>query len=207
MKAWDDNFVTDTGTAHDGRVTTVALFFSLSPFNSSSLFIRFFLLTGNKNICNLNRSKNHEGKGSSWFFLCNIRQALLFYHFHFQFYFLLKKGDKKIYICARFEKVMNSLESKTEWQWHVTKSEQERQRKMKNGNAFMFDVKDKQKNKNRGKTITWPNNRVHLQNPATTRYMKDIHGDQLGQTSGYNGVVMTHRKLQIFSQINKILAQ
>lgn len=25
MKAWDDNFVTDTGTAHDGRVTTVAL--------------------------------------------------------------------------------------------------------------------------------------------------------------------------------------
>lgn len=84
----------------------------------------------------------------------------------------------------------------------MTKSEQERQRKMKNGNAFVFDVRDKQKNK-----ITRPNNRVHLQNPATTRYMKDIHGDQLGQTSGYNGVVMTHRKLQIFSQINKILAQ
>lgn len=27
MKAWDDNFVTDTGTTHDGRVTLSSLSF------------------------------------------------------------------------------------------------------------------------------------------------------------------------------------
>lgn len=41
MKAWDDNFVTDTGTAHDERVTTVTLSLSFSPFNSTSPFVRF----------------------------------------------------------------------------------------------------------------------------------------------------------------------
>lgn len=30
--------------------------------------------------------------------------------------------------------------------------------------------------------------------------MKAIHGDQLGQTSGYDGMVMTDTKQQIFSK-------
>lgn len=37
MKAWDDNFVTDTGTAHDGRVTTMALSLSFLCLLSTAL--------------------------------------------------------------------------------------------------------------------------------------------------------------------------
>lgn len=49
MKAWDDNFVTDTGTGRrKGQKHDPFPFFSLSPFNSTSLFVSFFLLTVNK---------------------------------------------------------------------------------------------------------------------------------------------------------------
>lgn len=59
----------------------------------------------------------------------------------------------------------------------------------------MLNMKDSDKHN----TIRWPNIRLHLENAATKRLMKTIHGDQLGQTSGYNGVVITDTKQQIFS--------
>lgn len=43
MKAWDDNFVTDTGTAHDGRVRTMALSLSfLCLLSTVLLFLSVF---------------------------------------------------------------------------------------------------------------------------------------------------------------------
>lgn len=43
MKAWDDNFVTDTGTGQwKGHIHDPFPFFFLSPFNSTSPFLIFF---------------------------------------------------------------------------------------------------------------------------------------------------------------------
>lgn len=60
---------------------------------------------------------------------------------------------------------------------------------------FMFNMKDSEKHR-QSNNVT---KNLHPQNPATKRHMKAIHGDQLGLTSGYNGVMMTDTKQQIFS--------
>lgn len=60
----------------------------------------------------------------------------------------------------------------------------------------MLNMKDSEKHRQSSDK----KNRLHLQSSATKRHMKAIHGDQLGRTSGYNGVVMTDTKQQIFSE-------
>lgn len=59
------------------------------------------------------------------------------------------------------------------------------------------------------KAIMWPITRLHLQNQAAKRHMKTIHGDLLGQSSGYHGVVTTETTTtaDLFTNIDKILAQ
>lgn len=45
--------------------------------------------------------------------------------------------------------------------------------------------------------------------PTESRHMKTIHGDLLGQSSGYDGVVKTETTTtaaDLFTNINKILA-
>lgn len=110
MKAWDDNFVTDTGTAHDG--TTMALSLSFLCLLSTvlphlSVFadcdIKYNLVPPK---CDLNRSKNHEMM-LILFSICLGNQGgpFPFHNFHFQFCYLLKKGDKKRHIS--FDKEMD----------------------------------------------------------------------------------------------------
>lgn len=91
MKAWDDNFVIDTGTAHDGRVTTMALSLSFLCLLSTVLSSTLFVLVAYPN-------RSNFMKNMLMLFLiclCNERDVLTFHRFHFQFYNLLKKGDEK----------------------------------------------------------------------------------------------------------------
>lgn len=51
MKAWDDNSVTETGTAHDGRFTTMALFLSFLCLLSTVLWYFFCFCWESYKVC------------------------------------------------------------------------------------------------------------------------------------------------------------
>lgn len=70
--------------------------------------------------------------------LCNERDVLLFHRFHFQFNNLLKKGDKKRYICVCFEKVMDGQKSEMEERETLRKYDQERKRNTRKRDVFFL---------------------------------------------------------------------
>lgn len=86
MKAWNDNFVTDTGTARwKGHNNGPFPFFSLTPFNSTSLFVG---LCWQCAIfwCHPNVTQIDLKSLKKCFLICFCNEILPFGHFHFQFY-------------------------------------------------------------------------------------------------------------------------
>lgn len=105
MKAWDDNFVTDTGTAHDGRVTTVAL----------SLSFLCLLSTVLPSLSNF-RWQLYEAHGchpkndlTMWkkicWSVCAIKEApccFIIFIFYSAFYWR-KEIKKRIHLCSSWQ--------------------------------------------------------------------------------------------------------
>lgn len=140
MKAWDDNFVSDTGTARrKGQNHGPFPFFSLSPFNSTSLFVSFCWQLLSLFWCHPNVSQKDPTlwtKCSCYFWFVGARK---YSWLSFKSMNLLKKGDKKIFLCLSWkrdgrpvEREKNRVKKEKVW----GKKERERKRNTRKEQTF-----------------------------------------------------------------------
>lgn len=83
------------------------------------------------------------------------------------------------------------------------KEERARERKRKRNtrkrtDVFMVNMKDSERQRQSNNVTKNQTSPLTIQ--PLKRHMKAIHGDQLGRASGYDGMVMTDTKQQIFSE-------
>ena len=137
MKAWDDNFVTDTGTAHDGRVITTALSLSFLCLLSTVLpYLTVFADTNMWSIflvppkCDSNRSNFVEKYADVTFdfamktvccrFITSVFNSAIYWRKEI-------RKDKFVFVLTRWWTASGAREiCKTEWEWRDKETKRER---------------------------------------------------------------------------------